>query len=200
MNAAEERNVIPMPSADGQQPGPGQNPDLAQTAGNIDKIREILFGAQARDYERRFVRLEEKLSKEAAESREDSRRRFEALENYIKQEIAAISDRIRSENQQRTQVAEDITRELRDLARSMAGKMAQMDEQSAHNYRDLRQQLLDQSKILSDDLRNKQDEMSAALTREARELQNSKTDREALANLFNEVAMRLKDEFRLPGE
>src|ERR1700749_3579611 len=45
-------------------------------AGNVDKIRDILFGSQMRDYESRFARLEEALVKETAEIRETSRRRF----------------------------------------------------------------------------------------------------------------------------
>ena len=31
------------------------------------------------------------------------------------------------------------------------------------------------------------------------ELREDKTDRTALANLFTEVALRLKDEFQMPG-
>jgi hypothetical protein len=44
------------------------------------------------------------------------------------------------------------------------------------------------------------DELSAKLAREAEELRNDKTDRAALADLFNELALRLNNQFRLPGE
>jgi len=37
-------------------------------AGNVDKIRDILFGSQMRDYESRFARLEETLIKETLDS------------------------------------------------------------------------------------------------------------------------------------
>ena len=47
--------------------------------GNLDKVRNILFGAQSRDYERRFARLEERLAKETADLRDDMRRRFDSL-------------------------------------------------------------------------------------------------------------------------
>src|SRR5437879_3236643 len=56
-------------------------------AGNVDKIRDILFGNQMRDYETRFARLEETVAKETAEMRESSRRRFDQLEQYIKREF-----------------------------------------------------------------------------------------------------------------
>lgn len=210
MNAAEERNVIQMPTADHQQAAainqavqPGQagqpNQDLAGV-GNIEKIRDILFGAQMRDYERRFGRLEERLLKEAADAREDTRRRFDSLESFIKQEIGALSERLRSENQQRSQSSEEITRELRDSARSLTNKINSLDENTSQAQRELRQQLLDQAKNLTDEIRHKHDDLSAALAREARELRNDKTDRAALSNLFTELAMRLNNEFKLPGE
>ncbi len=44
--------------------------------GNIDKVRDILFGGQMRDYERRFSRLEERLVQETAELKDDVRKRL----------------------------------------------------------------------------------------------------------------------------
>ncbi len=202
MNAAEERNVIPMPIADSQQPQP-QTPDAvpdAASLSNLEKVRDILFGAQLRDYDRRFARLEEKLLKETADAREDARRRFDSLEHFIKQEVAALGDRLRAENQQRSQSAEDLTREMREMARTLSQKLAQLDEQSAQSDRELRQQILDQSKNLADEIRHKYEELSATLNREARELRSDKTDRVALANMFTELAMRLNNEFKLPGD
>ncbi len=175
------------------------SPDTAGV-GNLEKVRDILFGAQMRDYDRRFVRLEERMLKEVSDARDDSRRRFAQLEDFIKQEIASLGDRLRSENQQRSQATEDITRELRDTAKNLNQKLHQMDEQAAQSQREIRQQILDQSKNLSEEIRRKYEEMAAALAREARELRVDKADRVALSNLFTELAMRLNNEFKLPGE
>src|SRR6187551_111575 len=35
--------------------------------GNLDKVRDLLFGGQMRDYDRKFARLEERLVKETAD-------------------------------------------------------------------------------------------------------------------------------------
>ncbi len=198
MNAAEELNVIPLPTNDSKQSS--TPPQDTPGVGNMEKVRDILFGAQMRDYDRRFSRLEERMLKEVSDAREDTRRRFDQLENFLKQEIAALGDRLRSENSQREQATEDITRELRDTSKSLKEKINQLDEQSSQANRELRQQLLDQSKNLSDEIRQKYEELAAALTREARELRSDKADRTALSNLFTELAMRLNNEFKLPGE
>jgi uncharacterized phage infection (PIP) family protein YhgE len=197
MNAAEEFNVIQLPVNDSRQSQP--TPDSPGVA-NLDKVRDILFGAQMRDYDRRFTRLEERMLKEVSDARDDTRRRFDQLENFIRQEIAALGERLRAENQQRSQATEDITRELRDTSKAINQKISQLDEQTAQTSRELRQQILDQSKSLSDEIRQKTEELATTSAREARELRSDKADRVALSNLFTELAMRLNNEFKLPGE
>jgi len=59
----------------------------AAGGGNLEKIRDILFGAQVHDFEKRFARLEERLMKETSDARAETRKRFEALESFIKKEI-----------------------------------------------------------------------------------------------------------------
>jgi hypothetical protein len=50
---------------------------------NVDKIRDILFGSQMRDYDKRFGRLEERLAKAADALREDLKKRFDSLESFV---------------------------------------------------------------------------------------------------------------------
>src|SRR5438067_5799027 len=53
-------------------------------ADKVDRIRDILFGPQMRDYDGRFQRLEDNLAREANEIRDDTQKRLEALERFIK--------------------------------------------------------------------------------------------------------------------
>ena len=167
--------------------------------GNIDKIRYILFGVQMRDYEKRFARLEERLIKEAGDLREDTKKRFDALELYIKQEFESFSLRLTAEQNARGEAVDGLSLGIKDTARAFEKRAAQMDEQAAKSQSELRQQILDQSKSLNDTIRQKYEELTAALQREATDLRTDKTDRSALAALFTEVAMRLNNDFKIPG-
>ncbi len=168
--------------------------------GNIDKIREILFGGQMRDYTKRFSRLEERLLKETADLRDDTKRRFDALEMFVKQELETLGYRLKVEQGERDESVQALSRDLKDSSKALERKLVQMDEQTSRGQSDLRQQILNQSKSLSDEIRQKYEELSAALEREAMELRTDKTDRSALAALFTEVAMRLNNEFKIPGD
>src|ERR1051325_172733 len=168
-------------------------------AGNIDKIRDILFGVQMRDYEKRFTRLEERLIKESNSLRDDTKKRFEALEIYLKHELEALTERLTAEQNARNENAENLAQGIKETARAFEKRAAQMDEQATRSQRELRQQILDQSKSLNDEIRQKYEELTGLLQREAEELRADKTDRSALAALFTEVAMRLNNDSKIPG-
>lgn len=166
--------------------------------GNVDNIREILFGTHMRQYEKRFQRLEEMLAKEANDLREEMRRRLDALETFTKQEVEALSDGIKAEKGERKQACNDLGKELNGLTKELDKRGSSLEGAFDKGLRDLRTALLDQSKSLSKEIKAKGDGVLAELQREIEELRVDKTDRAALMSLFTEMAMRLGDELRLP--
>jgi hypothetical protein len=167
--------------------------------GNIDKIRDIIFGSQMRDYEQRFARLEEALKKESSDLRETTRRHLEALESYVHKEVAALESRLSTERDERTDNHTRLAGELSATSASILKKIGDVENQEAQAKREIRSDLLQQSKELSDTIRCKAEELGALLDRRVQELQHAKTDRAGLANLFSEVALRLTDQFKVPG-
>lgn len=172
---------------------------IDQASGNIDKIRDILFGANMRDYNARFARLEENLMKEAAEIRESTRRRFESLENYVRQEVEALQARLRSEGDERSEGSRKHARELQEASEALTKKIRDLEDHTASEASNLRQDILHHSRNLMDELAARHQEVAALLERRFNELQHRKTDRAALGTLLNEIALRLNDEFRIPG-
>src|SRR6202453_5406821 len=65
---------------------------------NVDKIRDILFGSQMRDYEKRFVRLEDTVTKAIDTLREDMTKRLDTLSNYIKEETDSFFFKKKADN------------------------------------------------------------------------------------------------------
>lgn len=180
---AADDQILATGSATGE-PGPG----------SIDKIREILFGTQARDYDKRLSSIEDRLLKELAAMQEETRRRFDAFEVYVRNEVDALSERLKTGQQHREEMHEDWSRRLSETGRALEKNLSQLDQQTAQAQRDLRQQILDQSKSLSEDIRQKYTELAGALAREAQGLRSDKTDRTALASFFSEIAKRLDQE------
>src|SRR5262249_50968813 len=78
-------------------PSEGKTTADESGAASLDKVRDILFGAQARDTDRRFTRLEDVIARETAELKDDVRRRLGALEEYVKQEFESLAERLKKE-------------------------------------------------------------------------------------------------------
>jgi len=172
--------------------------DAIAGGASIDKVRDILFGVQMRDYDKRFARLEERLLKETSDLKEDVKKRLAALEQYVKQEVDALGDRLSAEHEGRTDDVKDLGQQLRETSKAFEKRTAAMDDQSAKAQRDLRQQLLEQQQRLTEEMQQRHHELLEALSRDAGELRDEKADRAALASLFTEMAMRLSNQFRLP--
>ena len=171
--------------------------DIAGGA-SIDKVRDILFGVQMRDYDKRFARLEERLVKETTDLREDVKKRLAALEQYVAHELEALGDRLTAEQGERADAAKELGQQLRESAKAFEKKTAAIDDQAARSQRELRQQLLEQQQRLSEEIQQRHAELLSTLGRESTELRDEKADRAALASLFTEMAMRLSNQFRLP--
>ena len=172
----------------------------AKGGANLEKIRDILFGAQVDDFEKKFARLEERLLKETSDSRAETKKRFDSLETFIRKEVESLADRIRGEHEERLEAGKDLSRELRETGKGLEKKLGTLDEQTTRSQRELRQQILDQSKALSEEIRTRVRESATALSKELKELRAEKTDRTALAGLFTEAAMRLSNESKSPGK
>jgi DNA anti-recombination protein RmuC len=168
------------------------------SAGNLEKIRDLLFGDQVRESERRLSRLEERLVNECAELKEDTRRRFESLELFMKQEIESLAEQLKTEQAARTESLSEISQALRDTVKNFDKKSLQFDEQAGKAQRELRQQIMEQSKTLRDELTDKSRELSESFGRALQDLRLDKADRGALAALLTEMAMRLSSELTLP--
>lgn len=77
-------------------------------SGNLDKIREILFGTQMREYEKQITRLEERLVKECSSLRDDTRKRLDSLETYIKQEVESLTELAKKQQNTQDQAVKEI--------------------------------------------------------------------------------------------
>jgi hypothetical protein len=191
---------ITHPPNGGQHPEPHTEPAPHETGtGNIDKIRDIIFGTHMRDYEQRFARLEETLRKESLDIRDTTRRHLEALEAFVHKELAALESRLNIERDERAESSSRLSADLTAHSTSVFKKIGEVENQEAQAKREIRNDLLQQSKELTDAIRAKGEELVALLERRSQELQHAKTDRAALANLFSEVSLRLTDQFKVTG-
>jgi len=166
---------------------------------NVDRIREILFGSQMREYGQRFGQLEERLLRETSELKTEVRRRLDSLEAYTRQEVEALSDRLKTERNERMQTVDRVSREAIDATRALERRLVQSDEQVSKDLRELRQLMLERHRTLADELTQCVSKSEVLQNRRLEELRANAVDRIALASLLAEVALRIRGESLVPG-
>lgn len=133
---------------------------------SLEHVREILFGAQTRDIERRLARLDARLTGELATIREELRRRFADLEEHVRGEIEAMSTRVEAEATARVDAHSLLAKETREKATALELRVNRMDEASARDRRELRRQILEQSKELDERIATARQELMSSLDTE----------------------------------
>jgi len=92
--------------------------------------------------------------------------------------------------------------QIRELEKSIVRieeRLTKLDEQMRTTRKDLRKLVLDQGKNLSDEIHANHESLSSTVDSEVAALRADKADRESLAALFAEMALRIKGEPLLPG-
>jgi hypothetical protein len=157
-------------------------------AENLDKVKEILFGAEKRDTDKKLSLMENMLRQEVSNVQEEMNRRFDSLESYVKKEFASLTDQLLSEQKQREKEEDGLSQRL-----------SKLDEQSSKARRELRDDLLQQSKTLRAEIRDKFEELSRALQKATNNLSDDKTSRSDLAALLMDMAVRLSKDADAAG-
>ena len=169
--------------------------ETAEASGaSVDKIREILFGSQIKNYEVRFSRVEDALARETAEIKDTMRRRLDSLEAFFKKETESLAARLKAERDEREETLNTIGRELKSTAAQLSKKILDLDNKAAQDRSAARQELMAETRKLLDEIRQRHESLSALLENRVQELRHAKTDRSGLAALLVELAVRLKDE------
>ena len=167
---------------------------------NVDKIREILFGGQMRDYQRRFDDLESNLNATTERMRQDWNKRIESLEGFMRRELELLGERLAGERRERVEERKQLDSNLSDTRRVLEESLGRLDEQTAHESRAIRAALQEKTAELAELIQHSRDDFGATLTRQANSLEDRKVGREDLAALLSEVALRLNRELDLPSE
>ena len=165
---------------------------------NVDQIRDILFGGQMRDYERRFVEFDARLEAELARLRDAQEKRLAQIDKRIDDQLDKLGKLLRQEIQDRNRSLDDLESRIQQAARTSRSEVAtSLDAHAAElaaTDERLRSAVADVAKATL----ARAGETESALARLATDLRDEKVGREDLAALLAELALRLRGDFDLP--
>jgi hypothetical protein len=184
-------------------PAPAPRPaDLPPAAPNesapesLDKVRDILFGGQMRAVESRLQGLEERIMREQATMRSDFDKQLADLDASAKRDTQTLHERLAAERTKRTEDLKALSVELKEILRSLEKRHVKLEELSGLADAEIRDQILQQSRAISNEIERLSQRVTADLSREVGSLRNDKTDVSAIVSVFSDMATRLAGESR----
>ena len=164
--------------------------------GNVDKIRQILFGGQMRDYEQRFELMEKRLTQNIERVAGNLESRLDRFDAYARRRIDKLSEQLKTEKIARTAENKKGIGELKNLINQVETWFAEVDEQLAKDAKDIRTEQIDQTEQLKVQIRKNQEQITTALQEKAEGLVDKTIAREDMASLLAEMAVRIGKDFK----
>lgn len=158
-------------------------PSAAQSAEKIDRIRDIVFGGQMRDYTQRFEMLGTDLTRAQQEinSLQEAQRAQEA--NFLRQ----LQQRADELSAQLTDQVTRQTQQLQDLERRVVRSVQELEQKLLRSQEEFDRMV----RAGEEALRNEYRQSSAALNQ-------NKMDRFSLGDLLTELGQNLKSDTPAP--
>jgi hypothetical protein len=163
-------------------------------APGVDKIRELLFGNQMQDYDKRFSQLQDRFQQKVRDIEAESARSLQNMESSIKKQLESIASQVRHEQEQRADADKELGRVLREQMDTLEKQLGKISDQLASLDREFTDRVGHEIQGVRDDIRKRNDDTRATMEGMFSELSNVKTDRNLLAGLFVEVARCLNQD------
>lgn len=168
--------------------------DEVEEQDSVDKIRDILFGNQMRELDRKFAKLEERIASDLASIRQESTSQIDSLQSFVESEIEILSSKLGTEEKTRVAELDEVDAEIKKSVRQINDKIAELVKSLDKQSRDTNQKILKQSQDFSADLNSQMEQTRKRMDGYNQELTFAKVDKTGLADILSQVALQLNQE------
>ena len=164
-------------------------PGIGKTAGELEVLRDLIFGNQARDFSRRISDLDTRLESVRRELKAEQDSRAQAVAKTASDQNSALRKESNSRIDKEVNIIgeriEQLTAELNQLIESnrqtIEARLDRMQEDANERLR-----------ILEEDARRRDDDLRSELLAISAWLEDKKTSRHDLGQMLEEIGQRLQ--------
>ena len=167
------------------------NSDISQL-GNVDQIREILFGSQSRELNDRFEKIEQSIKSLHDEMRSKIELSQSDFEERINNEIETVSKKMKNITTQQQDDFTDVRDSSVKLEKRIQSSIEIMEDELNSKREQLQKQQIEMRSSLRSQMDSLQDEILTILNAKFSEISEVKLSRDDAADIFMEAAMSMK--------
>ncbi len=166
--------------------------EMKERLGNIDQIRDIIFGPQLRDYESRFEKLESTLSMLQQEMLGRVEQAKTAVSTEIRAGLESVEKKIKSLSLNSQEEVADLRQQIDRLNKKFSSSIETMDDNFDKQTNSIREDLSQTRDKLQSDISGLKNQIFEELERRFSMLKEVKVSKDDMAEILFELGMRLK--------
>jgi LPS O-antigen subunit length determinant protein (WzzB/FepE family) len=181
--------------------------NIRQRLGNVEQIRDLLFGEKIKAYEQNFERMEsdvqlckkrlDVLENDLQEWQKETENRLQQLQNSLSEEIRTTAENLEKKLKFSQMSLEDKNRKLEQEIAFSSKLHTDNNNNVAKNLQVETKQLKDRLETVKDQLENQdkllKEQIFVELDKKIAELQEGKMSRKDLAEMLFDLCFRIKD-------
>jgi hypothetical protein len=102
------------------------NTPSTSDAPGVEKIRELLFGNQMQDYDRRFEVIEQRFQQKMRDQEAESTRALQSMESSVKKQLESIAGQVRQEQDLRAEADKELAAAFGNRSRDWRSTSARL--------------------------------------------------------------------------
>ena len=164
------------------------NPGL----GDIEKVRDILFGKYVSDFHERFAILEERLEADVEQLKQRLTDKFDSMDEAVNKSLERLDKQILIEQNNRDSELTSLQGSFNKAEEALKHSISLMEDQANQDLVAVRESLKSSHEELMDANNTAQAQLLEQLEKQKQMLEDDKVGRQSLALMFDEVALRLR--------
>ncbi|HEY9653306.1 MAG TPA: hypothetical protein V6C95_21785 [Coleofasciculaceae cyanobacterium] len=166
--------------------------ELRDRMGNIDLIRDIIFGPKLQEYDSRLEKLESNLSALEKEMRERTEQVKTDCLTELQTAIEALDQKIKSLSLTHQKDNTDIRQLIDRSYKNFTGSLESIDKTVVSQNNSIRKDLSETRERLQDDIRNLKSQICDEIEKRFAMLSDAKVAKNDMADILFELGLRLK--------
>lgn len=171
-----------------------ESPPTISEADNVDTIRDILFGNQMREFDRKFTQLEKNMSSDLDALRRDNINQMDSLKSFIESEISILSSKLANTEQAQIDEMDKLDSTIQKHFKTVEGKISATNDTLDKLSHDSSQKFLKQSQDFATSMSEQMKESRDRMDGHREELSSSKVDKALLSELLNSLALQINND------
>lgn len=157
---------------------------------SISKIRDILFGNNISEIDKRFHEQDALFRQQIEKTVDEFQEKVTHIQEHFQKEINALNKQLKTEREKNKRIQDQLFGKIDEIWTDIT----EFKEETDENNREIRKTQLEQFNQLNSKQDKTEKALKDTLEKNTRQLTEAKVDRKALALMFSELALNLNND------